>query len=121
MSKKTKKIGELDKKLCIDNGIPQFANMDIVQSFGLIKHVLKHANQFCSVDSFNTTLSNISDIISKPYFVYYDSIRHSFRYYKKVKEYVCVVVNITSTEAFVSTFYPIKKSSIDKLKNKTQQ
>jgi len=37
--------------------------------------------------------------------------------YKKLTEYVCVVVNITATEAFVST-YPVSKKVIDKLENR---
>ncbi|CDF20585.1 unknown [Clostridium sp. CAG:609] len=57
-------------------------------------------------------------IISKPYFMYYDKVKNSIRYYKRVKEFVCVVVNINETSAFVSTIYPVRKATVDKLKNK---
>lgn len=73
-------------------------------------------NDFVSVDSFNMTMLKIKDVITSPYFVYYDSQRNSLKFYKKIEEYVCVVVNVTSTEAFVSTVYPVNKKNIDKLK-----
>lgn len=95
-----------------------YSNFKIEQSLGLIYHIQKHLNDFIRVDSFNKTLLNIPNIISKPYFMYYDSIKNSIKYYKKVEEFVCVVVNINGTSAFVSTIYPVKKIVVDKLKNK---
>ena len=91
--------------------------MNIVQSFGLVKHVQKHINDFTDVDSYNQAMANLDKIINKPYFMSYDSVKNSIKYYGQVKQYVCVVVNLTNTEAYISTFYPVKKKTIDKLKN----
>ena len=106
---KSKEVGRLDKKFCNKYGLENCTNFKIVQSLGLIYHAQKHMNDFVSVDSFNETMLKIKDVISYPYFVYYDTQKNSLKYYKKVVEYVCVVVNITSTEAFVSTVYLVNK------------
>ncbi len=61
---------------------------------------------------------NIDKIISSPYYVEYDEKRNSLKYYGKVDQYVCVVVRLDKKEYFVSTFYPLSKKKIDKLKSK---
>lgn len=94
----------------------QYKNKNIVQSINLNKHTLKHANEFKSIDSYNRTLSELTEVIKTPYYVYFDEYRNSLKYYKKLEEYVCVVVNLTEGDIFVSTFYPVNKNKIDKLK-----
>lgn len=110
---KTKDIGIIDKKYIKTYNL-KLSNNKIIQSLGLVYHTNKHLKNFCSVDSFNNTLQELSKIISKPYYVEYDSSKNSLKYYGKIIEYVCIVVNITDTENFVSTFYPIGKNKIDK-------
>ena len=51
-----------------------------------------------------------------PEFVYYDYSKNSIKYFKKLKQYVCVVVKIDKNKAFVATLYPVNKKSILKLK-----
>lgn len=115
---KTKYVGIIEYKYCQKYNILNYTNYKIVQSLGLIYHIQKHAKDFINVDSLNFTISNISKIISEPYFVYYDPKKNSLKYFKKMKEYVCVVINIVENKAFVSTIYPVNKKNIDKLKNK---
>ena len=115
---KTKIVGSIESKHCKKYNISQYANYKIEQSLGLIYHVQKHMNDFISVDSFNITMASITQIISRPYFVYYDPVKNSLKYFKKIKEYICVVVNIVGDGALVSTVYPVNKKNIDKLKNK---
>lgn len=115
---KTKIVGKINSKFCKDNNITNYSNMKIVQSFGLVKHVQKHINDFTDVNSYNLTMSSLDKIINKPYFVSYDSVKNSIKYYGQVKQYVCIVVNLTNTEAYISTFYPVNKKTIDKLKKK---
>lgn len=117
-NKKIKIVGKVNSKFCQENEISYYSNFDIKQSFGLIYHVQKHLNDFVSVESFNFTLFNISTIIKNPYYMHYDAVKNSIKYYKKLKEYVCVVVNLKNNEAFVSTIYPVSKKTIDKLKDK---
>lgn len=115
---KTKIIGLINPKFCKKEGIEQYSNFKIEQSLGLIYHIQKHLNEFISVDSFNKTLLNIPNIITAPYYMYYDKVKNSIKYYKKIEEFVCVVVNIKENGAFVSTIYPVNKVTIDKLKRK---
>ncbi len=114
MSKhKTKEVGIIEKKYITKYDL-KIANEKIIQSLGLVYHAQKHTGNFCSVDSFNKTLLDIPKILKKPYYVSYDPDKNSLKYYGKIVEYVCIVVNITDTENFVSTFYPVGKSKIDK-------
>lgn len=110
---KSKNVGSIGKKFIKKYNL-KIANEKIVQSLGLVHHTQKHLENFCSVDSFNRTLIDIPKILSKPYYVSYDNDKNSLKYYGKIVEYVCIVVNITDTENFVSTFYPVAKAKIDK-------
>lgn len=118
---KTKTIGVIDKKHIKKYNL-KLSNNKIIQSLGLVYHTNKHINDFHSVDSFNNTLQNLNKIVNKPYYIEYDSIKNSLKYYGKLTEYVCVVINITDTVNFVSTFYPVGKNKIDKKRynNKTK-
>lgn len=116
---KNKEIGKLTKTFCLKYGIPKdYYEYKIMQSFGLIYHVQKHIENFMNVESFNYTLCNLKETVDNPYYVIYDFEKNSIKYFKKFKEYVCVVVNITNFECHISTFYPVNKYNIDKLKNK---
>lgn len=113
---KVKKVGYLHIQIIREYDLYQYKNKNIVQSINLNKHTLKHANEFKSIDSYNRTLSELTEVIKTPYYVYFDEYRNSLKYYKKLEEYVCVVVNLTEGDIFVSTFYPVNKNKIDKLK-----
>ena len=117
MKHKIKKVGNINKNIIKKYNL-EIPNPVIVQSLGLISHTQKHIKDFCSVDSFNQTLTNIKKILEKPYYVSYDKNKNSLKYYGKIVEYVCVVINITKEENFVSTFYPVGKSKIDKIRFK---
>jgi len=92
-------------------------DFNIYISLSLKYHTYKHKSNFFNYYSYYYTLNNISIILLNPEFVYYDTKKNSIKYYKKLKEYVCVVVKISDNRAFVTTFYPISKKSILKLKN----
>lgn len=117
---KVKKVGYLDIKIIREYNLYQYKNKNIVQSTNLNKHTLKHANEFKSVDSYNETLLKIREVFKSPYYVYFDENKNSLKYYKKLEEYVCVVVNLTEKDVFVSTFYPVNKIKIDKLKKQSK-
>ena len=112
------KIGKLTKKLCQKYGITYGIGFDIVQSKGLIYHVQKHINDFNNVNNYALALSNVSKILSSPNFVYFDNKRNSIKFFKKITQYICVVVNIEKEVAYVATIYPINKKKIEKLKQK---
>ncbi len=113
---KTKEIGKITDSVSKKCDIEQYTNFLIVQSLGLPYHTSKHANDFHTVDNYNQTLSNIEKIIEQPYYVEYDKNRNSIKYYGKIEQYTCIVVNILENHAYVSTMYPISKKKIDKMK-----
>lgn len=117
---KTKEIGKITDNIAKKHNIEQYINYPIVQSLGLPYHTSKHANDFHTVDSYNQTLLNVEKVIKKPYHVEYDKKRNSLKYYGKVEQYTCIVVNILENNAYVSTIYPISKVKIDKIKEKSK-
>lgn len=113
---KTKEIGKISSAVARKYNIEQYIDYSIVQSLGLPYHTSKHANDFNTVDSYNQALLHVGKIIQKPYHVEYDKKRKSLKYYGKIEQYTCVVVNILEKHAYVSTMYPISKKKIDKMK-----
>ncbi len=118
MKKTLKIVGTISEDIANSNGIPQYANKDIVQSLKLDIHTNKHANDFFSIDSYHETLINIDKVIKKPYYVEYDEKKNSLKYYGRTNQYVCVVVKLDKKEIYVSTFYPQNKEKIDKIKKR---
>lgn len=112
-------VGKISDEVVERYKLYDYRNKEIVQSLDLYIHVAKHAKEFESVDSFNHTLSNISEIISNPYFVYHDPSRNSLLYFKEIDENVCIVVKLNlrkNKDSYVATVYPISKNKIDKYK-----
>lgn len=110
-------VGRISDDVVEKYKLYDYRDKEIVQSLDLYVHVAKHAKEFKSVDSFNHTLSSISEIISNPYFVYYDPSRNSLLYFKEIDESVCTVVKLNlrkNKDTYVATVYPISKSKIEK-------
>lgn len=110
-------VGRISNEIVDRYKLYDYRNKEIVQSLDLYFHVAKHAKEFENVDSFNNTLSSIPEIISNPYFVYYDPLRNSLLYFKKIDETVCTVVKLNlrkNKDTYVATVYPISKNKIDK-------
>lgn len=110
-------VGRISDDVVEKYKLYDYKNKEIVQSLDLYVHVAKHAKEFKCVDSFNHTLSNISEIISNPYFVYFEPSRNSLLYFKETDENVCVVVKLTlrkNKDCYVATVYPINKNKINK-------
>ena len=110
-------VGKISDEVVDRYHLYDYRNREIIQSLDLYIHVAKHASEFKNIDSFNHTLSNISDVISFPFFVYYDSHRNSLLYFKEIDENVCVVVKLKlreSKDCYVATIYPISKNKIQK-------
>lgn len=110
-------VGRISDDVVEKYKLYDYRDKEIVQSLDLYVRVAKHAKEFKSVDSFNHTLSSISEIISNPYFVYYDPSRNSLLYFKEIDESVCTVVKLNlrkNKDTYVATVYPISKSKIEK-------
>ena len=116
MGEFSKIVGHILKEAIISSELEEQLNKPILQSLKLYKHTAKHVEDFKSVDSFNKTMSNIKDVISNPYFIYYDKEKKSLRYYKYLDEFVCVIVKLTNKKhLYIFTVYPVSKDKIHKL------
>lgn len=118
-SRINKIVGRISDDVVEKYKLYDYRNKEIVQSLDLYIPVAKHAKEFESVDSFHNTLSSIPEIISNPYFVYYDPSRNSLLYFKEIDENVCTVVKLNlrkNKDSYIATVYPISKNKIDKYK-----
>ncbi len=110
-------VGRISDEVVERYKLYDYRNMEITQSLDLYLHVAKHVPEFESVDSYNHAMSSISEIISNPYFVYYDPHRNSLLYFKEIDENVCVVVKLNlrkNKDTYVSTVYPISEQKIQR-------
>lgn len=111
----TKIVGKISREVAEKYKLYEYQGVNIIQSMDLYVHVSKHREEFSSIDSYNHTLCSISDVISNPRFVYYDEVRNSLQYFKKIDENVCVVVKLNlrkNKEVYVSTVYPVSEKKI---------
>lgn len=117
-----KVVGRISDDIVDKYKLYDYRGKEIVQSLDLYQHVAKHAKEFKTVDSYNNTLMNISNIIAEPIFVYYDSNRNSLLYFKEIEENVCVVVKLNlrkNKDNYVATVYPINMKKIMKYKEQS--
>ena len=115
-NKKNILIGKIHKFIISFYLLIKYEDYNIYLSISLKYHTSKHKNNFISDVSYYYTLKNVNSVLMNPEFVYYDYSKNSIKYFKKLKQYVCVVVKIDKNKAFVATFYPVNKKSILKLK-----
>lgn len=114
MESETKIVGYISKKVVEELNLPEQIGKAIKMTPSLIEHIAKHSKEYKNVDSSLYTLSNLSDIINNPEFIYYNEKNKSIEYYKKQQDYVCAVVKITNKKSlFMASVYPVKKSKID--------
>ena len=111
-------VGTISDDIVDKYHLYEYRNKEIVQSLDLYIHIAKHAKEFKSVDSYNHTLSNISNIIKEPFFVYFDPHKNSLSYFKEIDENVCAVVKLNlrkNKDNYIATIYPVSKYKIQKL------
>ena len=124
MSKRkiNKIVGRISNDVVERYKLYEYRDEEIVQSLDLYKHVAKHASEFESVDSFNHTLFNISEIINHPIFVYYDPKRNSLSYFKEIDENVCAVVKLKlkkNKDTYVASVFPVSLKKIKRIKEQS--
>lgn len=110
-------VGRVSDEVVEKYKLYDYQNREITQSLDLYLHVAKHIPEFESVDSYNHTMSSISEIILNPYFVYYDPHKNSLLYFKKIDENVCVVVKLNlrkNKDLYVATVYPVSEQKIQR-------
>ena len=115
-SKKNILVDKIQTSITSFYSLSKYEDYNIYLSLSLKYHTYKHKNNFINDSSYYYTLKNVSNILANPEFVLYDYDKNSIKYFKKLKEYVCLGVKIDKDKAFVATFYPVNKKNILKLK-----
>lgn len=113
----SKIVGRVSDEIVEKYKLYDYRNVEIVQSLDLYVHIAKHIPEFESVDSYNHTMSSISEILADPYFVYYEPKKNSLLYFKELLENICVVVQLNlrkNKDTYIATVYPISKYKIQK-------
>lgn len=118
--KKTKFVGSLRPEVAYEIGIPEHSNKEIIQTSSLYKHITKHIDEFLNLDSYNYTISHVSDVINDYEYVFYNSEQDSIEYYKKLLENVSVVIKLheSKTYFYVASIYPVTEMKIENRKKK---
>lgn len=110
----SKIIGYVSKKVCDDLNLEEQIGKSIKMTAPLLEHIAKHSEEYESVESCLYTISNVSDIINDPDYIYFNNKNNSIEFYKYLKEYVSVVVKVTNKKnLYIASIYPVKKSKID--------
>ena len=115
-------VGKISDDIVEKYRLYDYRNEEIVQSLDLYLHISKHIVEFKDISSYENTINNIPNILSNPYFVYYDNHKHSLLYFKEIDENVSVVVKLKlrkNKDTYISTVYPVSKKKIDKYKERS--
>ena len=121
-SRINKIVGRISEEVAEKYDLYEFEGQEIIQSLDLYAHTVKHIQEFQSVDSYNNSLLNIETALKNPIFVYYDKTKKSLQYFCEIDEDICIVVKLKikrNDENYVATVYPVNKSKIVKLKEKS--
>ncbi len=115
-----KYLGILEKDIAEYWNILEHKNKPILVFEDRKQHVIdKHLNDFGSVESIENVYKNLSSIINKPDYVFYNQKTKGLEYYKKLKSNICVAVRVNPGRVLkVKSWYPANKT---KLKNRIKK
>lgn len=116
--KNTKQVGIITSEIIKEYNLFFLRKNIIVQDLSFYIHDEKHKKDFINDDEYRKAIFNISLIIDKPYFVYFDKEKLSLLYYKNInndsnKPYICVVIRLrTNIDSYVASMYPVSENKI---------
>lgn len=115
-----KYLGILDEDIAEYWEISEHKNKPILVFDDRKQHVIdKHLKDFGSQEEIEKIYNNLSVIINKPDYVFYNKNTNGLEYYKKISSDVCVAVRVNSGKVLkVKSWYPANKT---KLKNRMKK
>lgn len=118
-----KYIGILDEKIAKQCGIVEHKNKPILVYDDKIEHVIEHhLKDFGSEEALMDAYNNISNIIKKPDYYYYNERTKGLEYYKNMNGDLCVAVRINPGKTLkVKSWYPANKGKISNRKKKMEE
>ncbi len=110
---KYKYIGILEPSIAEKWNIQEHKNKPILVYDDRIQHVInKHLKDFKSEENIFKAYNNLSNIIKKPDYTFYNQETSGLEYYKNIDN-VCVAVRISSGKVLkVRSWYPPNKGKI---------
>lgn len=118
-NKNTAIVGTISEVVVNEWNLINIVGKQIYKKAGFYKHISKHINQFKSLKSYETAVSNIENIILSPDLISYNETNKSLEYFKFLEEYVCLCVNIEDKDSIlISSLFPVSES---KFKNKQEK
>lgn len=120
---KYKYLGVLDAKVADYWNIKEHQNKPILVFDDRIEHVKeRHLNDFGSEEEIKKSYSQLSSIIKKPDYIFYNESQKSLEYYKFIDKNICVAVRIKPGKTLkVRSWFPVKKSKIVNRQKKSRK
>ena len=111
---KYKYLGVLDTKIADYWNISEHKNKPILVFDDRIEHVKeRHLNDFGNEEEIRKSYAQLSSIIKKPDYVFYNENQKSLEYHKFIDKNICVAIRIKSGKVLkVRSWFPVKKSKI---------
>ncbi len=118
---KYKYIGILDPELAKRLNIEEHKNKPILVFDDRINHVIdNHLKDFGSKEKIEKIYNELSNIIKKPDYVFYNKNTRGIEYYKRIDTDICVAVRINPGKTLkVRSWYPANEGKISNRKKKT--
>lgn len=115
-----KYLGFLKEDIADYWGLSEHKNKPILVFDDRKKHVIeKHLKDFKTLENIEETYNNLSNIINKPDYVFYNPKTKGLEYYKKINSNICVAVRVNPGKVLkVKSWYPANKT---KLKNRMKK
>lgn len=111
---KYKYIGILDPKIADNLNLEVHKNKPILVFDDRIDHVIdKHLRDFGSKTKIYEIYEELSNIIKKPDYVYYNEKTKGLEYYKNIDKNICVAIRVNPGKTLkVKSWYPANKGKI---------
>ena len=118
-----KYLGVLKESIADYWNISEHKNKPILVYEDRMQHVIdKHLKDFGSLEKIEESFNNLSDIIKKPDYVFYNKKSNSLEYYKKIENDICVAVRVNPGKVLkVKSWFPANKGKIENRRKKEDQ
>lgn len=116
----SKYLGMLDENIAEYWNILEHKNKPILVYEDRKKHVIEnHLKDFGTIEIIEKSFNNLSNIIRKPDYVFYNTKTRGLEYYKNIDGDICVAVRVSSGAILkVKSWYPVSKTKIENRRKK---
>lgn len=118
-----KYVGILTEEIADYWGISEHKNKPILVYEDRKQHVIdSHLQDFGSIEEINYVYDNLSIIIKKPDYVFYNANTNGLEYYKKLKNNICVAVRINPGKVLkIKSWYSANPNKLSNRKKKEME